>query len=78
MVQAGPQAVVGALESVRGPLSRREREKAFAELSCEAHSAERLALLRGLIASCGESRAIETLEKAGALRPLDAAACARV
>ena len=74
MVQAGPQAVVGAL----GPLSRREREKAFSELSCESHSAERLALLRGLIASCGETRAIETLEKAGALRPLDAASCARV
>jgi hypothetical protein len=73
MVQAGPQAVVGAL----GLLSRRERVKAFAELSCEAHSAERLALLRGLIASCGETRAIEMLEGAGALRPLDAASCAR-
>jgi len=78
MVQAGPQSVVGALEAGRGPLSRRERERAFSELGCEAHSAERLALLRGLIASCGETRAVEFLEKAGALRPLDAAACARV
>lgn len=74
MIQAGPQAVVSAL----GPLSRREREKAFHELSCETHSAERLALLRGLIASCGETRAVDFLEQAGALRPLDAASCARL
>jgi len=78
MVQAGPRAVIGSLESVRGPLSRREKERAFGELGCESHSAERLALLRGLIASCGETRAVEFLEKRGALRPLDAAACARI
>lgn len=78
MVQAGPQAVVAALEAARGSLSRRERERAFAELACESHSAERLALLRALVASCGETASLSRLERMGAMRPLDAAACARV
>jgi hypothetical protein len=74
LVQAGPQAVVDAL----GPLSRRRREEAFADLSCETHAAERLALLRGLIASCGESALVDELEDHGAFRPLSAAACAKI
>ena len=78
MIQAGPQAVVAALEEVGGPLARRERERAFNELSCESHAAERLALMRGLIASCGEARILGALERNGAMRPLDAAGCARV
>lgn len=74
LVQAGPQATVAAL----GPLSRRGREQAFAELSCETHAAERLALLRGLVASCGEAGLVAELEDDGAFRPLDAAACAKI
>lgn len=74
LAQAGPRTVVDAL----GPLSRRRREEAFADLSCETHAAERLALLRGLIASCGESALVDELEHAGAFRPLGPAACAKI
>lgn len=74
LAQAGPQAAVAAL----GPLPRRRREEAFADLSCETHAAERLALLRGLIASCGEAALVDELEAAGAFRPLSAAECARI
>lgn len=78
LVQAGPQAAVEALEAVGGPLARRAREQAFAELACETHSAERLALLRGLVASCGEAPLVESLEDAGAFRPFSAADCAKI
>jgi hypothetical protein len=71
MVQVGPLGVVGAVESVLGPLAALERQRLFDELDGERHSAERLCHLRQLMEKApGVSDIVACLERAGSFQPL--------
>lgn len=76
MIQAGPQRVVARLDETLGPLGRRERVRAFAELDTERRTGEQLALIRGFL---GRAPAlVARLERRGLFAPLSPAECAAV
>jgi hypothetical protein len=71
LVQAGPLMVVGAVESVLGPLPAAERRRLFAELDAERHAAVRLDQLRQLLGkSAAAGPTVAELERAGCFQPL--------
>jgi hypothetical protein len=74
LVQAGPQRVVARLVAAVGPLARRERVRAFAELDCEARSGRQLVLLKGFLSRDRELAA--RLDRRGLFAPLSAERCA--
>ena len=65
MVQFGPQSVVAALEQVVGPFSGEQRVTVFDELNAQAHSQERLTLLKNLMLKCEADDIVMALEQAG-------------
>jgi hypothetical protein len=70
MVQAGPQSVVDAVQSVLGPLSRKHRIQLFEELDAEHHAEARLDNLRRLMCkAAGAADIAEELDRAGYFRP---------
>ena len=70
MVQAGPQAVAGAVEAELGPLSTAARIRLFDELDAERHSAARLAQLRDLMCKTpGGAELAARLERSDCFRP---------
>ncbi len=75
MVQVGPQGVVEAIAHVKGHLSRHQRLQILTELNTEAHSANRLLLLRSLMKG-DQGRAIaQRLDELDAFSPLPASRC---
>ena len=79
MVQIGPQAVVSAIEQVKGHLSIAQRTAIFSELNTVAESEKKLAVLTSLIKSAAYADDIlSRLERAGALRAFPAAECAAI
>lgn len=79
LVQVGPQAVVSAIERVKGQLSREQRERTFNELDCQADTAKKIATLCALIkAADGADEILASLERGGFLRPFTATECANI
>jgi hypothetical protein len=73
MVQAGPQAVVAAVEQVLGHLRPDQKLELLAELGARAHCAERLSTLEALMAKAeGAAPVLATLEARGLFEPLAA------
>ena len=76
MVRAGPQRIVARLEQRHGPLGRRGRAHAFAELDTERVAGDQLVLLRGFL---GRAPALAArLDRLGLFRPLSPTQCATV
>lgn len=76
MVRVGPQRVVAALEEAAGHLTHGQRVRVLRELDAEAHSGERLQVLRGLMKTPNVAGVIEDLEARGAFEPLPPERCA--
>lgn len=74
MVRVGPQRLVDAIAVVKGDLSRSQRIQLLAELDTEAHSGQRLGVLRSLITPVAPDIA-ETLDKQNLFSPLSPAQC---
>lgn len=74
MVQAGPQRLVAAIETVKGHLSRQQKMRIFEELDTQTHSGTRLNLLRSLMWGAG-GRIVQELEERGAFQPFPAEKC---
>ena len=71
LVQAGPQAVVAAVERVLGHLRPDQKLDLLADLGARAHSAERLRKLKALMGKAeGIAPVLDTLEAKGLLEPL--------
>lgn len=77
MVQAGPQSVVAALESVKGHLSETQKVKAFREIGCEAQSARRIELLKSLMSGGASGAILQGLESRGVFKPFTPEECSR-
>jgi hypothetical protein len=75
MVQVGPQNVLGAIEQVKGHLSRGQKIEILQELDTENHSRTRLDLLRSLMVGDSVQSIVESLENHGAFQPLPAHQC---
>jgi hypothetical protein len=74
MVQVGPQSVLGAIEQVKGHLSRSQKIQILEELDAETHSGTRLQVLRSLMG--GDAGAIvQQLEAQGSFTPLPPHQC---
>jgi hypothetical protein len=70
LVQAGPLALVGAVEHIVGPQSAAARRRFVAEVDGERHAAERLAELRALLAKVPHAAPVlEALERDGRFVP---------
>lgn len=75
MVQVGPQSLLGAIDRIKGPLSRTQKIQILQELDTETHSGLRLRQLRSLMQQ-GEAGAIgQALEERGAFTPFPAHQC---
>lgn len=71
MVQAGPAAVVAAVEQVLGHLRPDQKRDLLDDLSARAHSAERLSALTALMAKAeGTAPVLDAIEAKGLLEPL--------
>jgi hypothetical protein len=76
MVQAGPQGVVGGLETVLGPLSSVTRVRAFRELNAPEETRQRLDLLGSLMRENVAAGVMAMLERYGVLKPSSPEECA--
>jgi hypothetical protein len=75
MVQAGPQGVMDAIESVKGHLSSQQKVQIFEELDCQTHSGSRLALLRSLIDNPNSANILGELDVRGLFQTLNPQQC---
>jgi hypothetical protein len=76
MVRVGPQRVVAALEEAAGHFTHAQRVQVLRDLDAEAHSGERLAVLRTLMKTPNVAGIIEDLESRGSFQPLPPERCA--
>jgi rubrerythrin len=76
LVRAGPQRIMARLGEACGPLDRRERARAFAEMDAEGRVAGQLTLLRRLLEHAPALAA--RLEHQGLFRPPSPAQCAAI
>jgi hypothetical protein len=71
LVQAGPQALVAALEATVGPLGGAARRRVLVELDAERHAAARLGELHRLLGkSPAAAEVVACLERGGCFEPL--------
>lgn len=77
MVQVGPQGVVEAIAQVKGGLSRLQAIQVLEQLDTEAHSGQRLRVLRSLMRSEAAREIVQTLESRGMFEPLPAVQCVK-
>ncbi|CAN1209532.1 Ferritin-like domain-containing protein [Tumidithrix helvetica PCC 7403] len=75
MVQVGPQSVVGAIEQVKGHLTRSQKIQILQELGTETHSGKRLQLLRSLMRGETAVGIVQALAERGAFEPLPPDRC---
>ena len=75
MVQIGPQAVVNAVDSVLGPLSKPQKIGLLKDLDAQAHSAHRLNELRQLMLKANVSEFVAELDAKDVFRPFSAQEC---
>lgn len=75
MIQVGPQAILGAVESVLGELPKNEKLALFNELDGEAKSTEKLNTLRDLMLQNGGAKIVERLDALKSFTPYPAEEC---
>jgi tRNA isopentenyl-2-thiomethyl-A-37 hydroxylase MiaE len=76
MVQVGPQGTVGAIDQVKGDLSRAQRIQILTEIDTETHSGSRLQILQSLMhQSPGAASIIQALVAQNAFEPFPPARC---
>ncbi|MEZ5302764.1 MAG: ferritin-like domain-containing protein [Verrucomicrobiales bacterium] len=78
LVRVGPQAVAGVLDREFGGLGKARLAQVFGELESERTSAEKLGILRSLMAGPGRERYLAALDEAGAFTPYAPSACAAI
>jgi hypothetical protein len=76
MVQVGPQSIVGAIDRVKGELSRAQKVQILTEIDTESHSGSRLQTLQSLMQQCtGATPIIQALIDRNAFQPLSPDRC---
>jgi hypothetical protein len=75
MVQVGPQAVVHAVDSVLGPLTKLQKLCLFEDLNAQDHSADRLNELRQLMLKANVIEFVAELDAKGVFRPFSPQEC---
>jgi tRNA isopentenyl-2-thiomethyl-A-37 hydroxylase MiaE len=76
MVQVGPQGMVGAIDRVKGHLSRAQKIQILTEIDTETHSGSRLQILQSLMQqSPSAASMIQALVEQNAFEPLPPARC---